>query len=233
MKTTIIILSLVTLASCSSVPKTGHDETDAVISHMSKPKAVIGKDFEEKFKRDGFIGGEYIAIGSVVNNVNYHEGNMRIMAEADATSKLLTSAPTEFKKIVQRAISSLDGSNGSVEQNHISVTEVRALTGLKTQFDDVQCVNTAAPNTDLKYDFLKECRVIMRVPASNLMKAYNYTLDKKYGIQEQSAINDMLKQQLFEKVLDKPAPQINSIQAPVVKQPEQQVNPVAKAYTKE
>ena len=233
MKTTIIVMSLLVLASCSSVPKTGDNQADAVIAHMSKPKAVIGKDFDEKFKRDGLINGEFVAIGSVINSVNYHEGNMRIMAEADATSKLLTSAPTEFKKIVQRAISSLDGTNGSVEQNHISVTEVRALTGLKTQFDDVQCVNTATPNTDLKYDFLNECRVIMRVPASNLMKAYNYTLDKKYGIEEQAAINQMLKQQLFEKALDKPAPQINTIQAPVVKQPEQQVNPVAKAYNKE
>lgn len=192
MRNALLVLASIGISACSSVPQTGHQETDALISHMSKPKAVIGKDWEEKFKSDGLVGGEFIAIGSTISHVNDHEGNMRLMAEADATSRLLTSAPTEFKKIVQRAMSSVDGHTGTVDQGHISITEVKALTGLKTNFNDSQCVTSATPNTELKYDFLKECRTIMRVPANNLSKAYSYTLDKKYGINELSKINEVL-----------------------------------------
>lgn len=197
MRKAIMVLGLIGLSACSSIPRTGHEETDKVIVHMSKPKSIIGKDWDQKFQKDGLIGGEFIAIGSVTSQINTHEGNMKTMAEADATSRLLTSAPTEFKKIVLRTINSFDGTNGSVEQSHVSVTEVKALTGLKTNFDDVQCVSYAVPNTDLKYDFSKECRVIMRVPASELMKAYKYTLSSKYGIKEQSQINEALKEQLL------------------------------------
>jgi hypothetical protein len=218
MRNLLMVLSVFGLAACSSVPKTGHQETDAVIAHMSKPKAVIGKDWEEKFKRDGLIGGEFVAIGSTVSHINNHEGNMRLTAEADATSRLLTSAPTEFKKIVQRAVSSVDGNNGTTDQVHISITEVKALTGLKTKFEDSQCVTSATPNTDLKYDFLKECRTIMRVPASNLAKAYSYTLDKKYGIKEQSEIKEALNKHLLSEIKSNPEREVaSSKEAPVAK----------------
>lgn len=213
----LMILGLIGLTACSSVPKTGHQETDAVIAHMSKPKAVIGKDWDEKFKKDGFINGEFVAIGSVTSHVNDNEGRLKLAAEADGTSRLLTSAPTEFKKIVQRAVSTMDSSYGSADQVHISVTEVKALTGLKTGFDDTQCVTTASPNTDLKYDFLKECRTIMRVPSSNLAKAYSYTLDKKYGIKEQSEIKEALNKQLIEQIKGEPQREAASQQKPVAK----------------
>jgi len=217
MRKAITVLGLIGLTACSSVPKTGDQATDAVIAHMSKPKAVIGKDWDDKFKRDGLIGNEITAIGSTTSHVNHHEGSMRLTAEADATSKLLTSAPTEFKKIVQRAISSVDENNGTTDQVHVSVTEVRALTGLKTNFDDVQCVVSATPNTDLKYDFLKECRAIMRVPSSSLMKAYSYTLDSKYGIKEQGDIREALQKQLMQKLTDEPDRKTASESKPVAK----------------
>lgn len=213
-----VVLALFGIVGCSNVPKTGHLETDAVISHMSKPKAVIGKDWEEKFKRDGLIGGEFVAIGSAVSHVNNYEGNMRLTAEADATSRLLTSAPTEFKKIVQRVVNSVDGNNGTTDQVHISITEVKALTGLKTNFEDSQCVTTATPTTDLKYDFLKECRTIMRVPVSNLAKAYSYTLDKKYGIKEQGEIKEALNKHLLNEIQSSPEREVaSSKEAPVAK----------------
>ena len=198
MRNALLVLASIGISACSSVPQTGHQETDALISHMSKPKAVIGKDWEDKFKQDGFVGGEFVAIGSTVSHANDEEGRMKMASEADATSRLLTSAPTEFKKVVQRAMSSVG--HGSVDQAHFSITEVRALTGLKTYFNDTQCVTTATPNTDLKYDILKECRTVMRVPAANLAKAYSYTLSSKYGIKEQSEIKEALNKQMIGKL---------------------------------
>ncbi len=199
----LLIIGLVTLASCSSVPKSKTDEqNDLVVEHMNKPRKVIGNDFDSRFEKDGLVGSDFVAIASVTDVVDKNEKQMQTLAEADARSRLLNSAPTEFKKIIQSAISTSTGDNGNVENIGITVTEVKALTGLTSNFKDAQCVKYATPNHNLNYDYTKECRVIVRVPASDLMKAYKYTLDKKYGVKEQSAIQDLLKKQLMDKVLE-------------------------------
>ena len=198
-----ILISLITasIVSCSTGNKPLNNEAQqAILIHMSEPTRVIGKDFEERFKKDGLINGEFVAIGSMTNQSDSHEESMRGYAEAKARSQLLISAPTEFKRIIQSAISTATNSHGNVEDISISVTEVKALTGMVSRFSDMQCVTYATPNMGLTYDFKKECRVIVKVPAENLQKAYRYTLDKKYSIQEQSAIQDLLKQQLSEKL---------------------------------
>ena len=205
MKALIISCTMLVLASCASTPQGRiDDQHEKIVEHMSKPKRVIGQDFETKFEKDGLIGGEFIAIASIVDDINKNNKQMQTLAEADARSRLLNSAPTEFKKIIQSAISTSTGDNGNVENIGITITEVKALTGLSSTFNDVQCVKYAIPNSNMNYDYQKECRVIVRVPASNLSKAYNYTLDKKYSIKEVSAVQELLKQQLTEKVLQQP-----------------------------
>lgn len=190
-----VILSL-SVVSCSSVNKTGDVTTDKVIAHMSQEPKVMGKDWDEKFKKDGLINGEYIAIGSATTmDLDYLQKPLRVNAESDATSRLLRSAPSDFKKIVQKAINTLYGDEGSTQESQIMVTEVKSLTGMKSNFDDIQCVTTAVPSQDLKYRYVKECRVILRVPATNLAQAYDYTLDKKYGIKK-NEVNQLLMEEL-------------------------------------
>lgn len=206
MKNLLLILSIITLSACSSTPQSRIDnQNDLIVEHMAKPKRVIGSDFDSRFEKDGLIGGEFVAIASIVDDINKNNKQMQTLAEADARSRLLNSAPTEFKKVIQSAISTSTGDNGSVENIGITITEVKALTGLTSTFNDVQCVKYATPNNHMNYDYQKECRVIVRVPASELMKAYQYTLDKKYGVKVQSAIQDLLKKQLSEKLTDEPS----------------------------
>lgn len=200
----IMLVSLVGLVSCASSNKTGDQGTDAVIAHLSKGPVVIGKDWEEKFTKDGTIGDELVAIGSKKDSNSMKEETMKVFAETDSTSRLLSSAPTEFKKIVQRAISTVTGDE-SVDINSYSVTEVKALTGMKTQFSDTQCVKTATPTMDLKYSFTTECRAIVRVPLANLAKAYNFTLARKYGISEQSDIQKKIKEEMMKEMFDQSA----------------------------
>lgn len=203
----LLLLTLATsfIFGCSTAPKSQVEENnDAVVKHLSKGKQVIGKDFDDKFNKEGLINGEYVAIGSYIGTKNTSHPSFGILrAEEDSKSKLLNSAPTEFKKVVQNAISTVNGSN-EVDNVTITVGEVQALTGLNSGFNDRQCVTYANPTEDLKYEYIVECRVITRVPATNLMKAYNYTLDKKYSVKEDSAIKEILKQQLMDKILDKP-----------------------------
>lgn len=197
-------LGLMALVSCSTPPTKFDIQNDLVLDHMAKGKKVIGQDFDSKFNQDGLIGGEYIAIASITDKINKNDKQMLTLAEADARSRLLNSAPTEFKKVIQNVISTSTGDNGSVDNIGITVTEVKALTGLTSSFNDVQCVKYSIPNSDMGYDYSKECRVIVRVPAPELMKAYSYTMDKKYGVKEQSAIQELLKKQLSDKLLDQP-----------------------------
>ena len=206
----LLLTGLVTLVSCSTPPSKFDIQNDQVVEHLNKPKKVIGQDFDSRFETDGLVGGEFIAIASVTDKIDKNEKQMQIMAEADARSRLLNSAPTEFKKIIQNAVSTSTGDNGNVENIGITITEVRALTGLTSNFKDVQCVKYATPNHNMNYDYTKECRAIVRVPASELMKAYSYTLDAKYGIKERSAIQDLLKKQLTEKLLEPQASRATS-----------------------
>lgn len=197
MKSLILVSMLLGLVSCSSVQKTGDTQADALIAHMSKGTVVMGKDFDEKFTRSGFVNGEFVAIGSATSaDIDYMIRPLRVRAEADATARLLKSAPSEFKRIVMAAIDSTNGDEGSAQESQILITEVKALTGIKSEFDDIQCVKTASPNQNMKYTFNKECRVIIRVPASNLTKAYNYTLDKKYSVQQENDIKKMLLEEI-------------------------------------
>lgn len=195
----ISLLGLI-LISCSTNKPLSNEAQQKVLVHMSEPIRVIGKDFEERFKKDGLINGEFVAIGSMTNQSDGHEESMRVYAESKARSQLLISAPTEFKRIIQSAISTATNAHGNVEDISVSVIEVKALTGMTSKFSDMQCVTYATPNMELAYDFKKECRVIVKVPAINLQKAYQYTLDKKYSMREQSAIQDLLKEQLAVKM---------------------------------
>lgn len=193
-----ILILMLTIVSCSSVKKTGDAKTDAVLEHMSQAPRVMGKDWEERFTKDGFIEGNYVAIGSsTTNDLNGKEGGIRVNTEAIATGALLKSAPTDFKKVIKRVLNSLDNNEGSTTEDQISVTEVKALTGLNSSFGDFQCVKKAIPNKELKYDFAKECRVIVRVPAKNLIDAYDFTLDSKYGISKKNQVETLLQNELM------------------------------------
>lgn len=197
MKNVVMIFFAIGLVSCSSTNKTGNPQADTVIAHMSQEPRIMGKGWDEKFLKDGLINGEYIAIGSATTqDLDHLQKPLRVNAESEATARLLRSAPSDFKKIIQRAINTLDGDEGSTQESQIMITEVKSLTGIKSNFDDTQCVTSALPKQDLSYKYVKECRVIVRVPAVNLAKAYDYTLDKKYGIQRKNQIDEILIDEL-------------------------------------
>lgn len=193
----ILILGLSGLVACSSVKKTGDEKTDALLAHLSQDTRVIGKNFDEKFTRSGLIGNEFVAIGSATSeDLDYMIRPLRVRAEADATAQLLKSAPSEFKKVVMAAIDTANGDEGSVQESQVQITEVKALTGMKSNFDDTQCVKTASPNKQMGWNFKKECRVILRVASSELLKAFKFTLQSKYGIKQQNEIQKILLEEL-------------------------------------
>lgn len=193
-------LTAIGLVSCSSapVPKSPVDtQNENIINHMSKGKKIIGKDFESKFQEDGFINGEFVAIGSVKAHYTTNEKAMISMASMEAKSTLLESAPSEYKKIIQNALSYVNNNNGTQDSVGIYITEVKALTGIRVNFSDTQCVLYAEPKVDVNYEYIRECRAIARVPATNLDIAYKYTMDRKYKIEEQIKLKEIMSKQLM------------------------------------
>ena len=200
---TLSLVALVGIVGCSSVPKAPVEvQNDIIMNHMSQGKKIIGKDFDEKFSQDGLINGENVAIGSVKATYTTNEKAMLSMASNDAKATLLESAPSEFKKVVQSALSYVNNDNGTQDSVSIFVTEAKALTGIKVSFSDTQCVVYALPKSDVSYDYVRECRAIARVPASNLAIAYNFTMAKKYKIEDQMKLKDIMSKQLEGLMLD-------------------------------
>jgi hypothetical protein len=197
MKHLVIALALLGLASCSSSEKKRSISNEELIAHMSQEPKIIGKDWDPKFTKDGFINGEYVAIGSSHSaNLEYYTRPARVKAEAVAMARLLKSAPTDFKRIVQSSINTANADEGNVQESQISITEVRSLTGIKSNFDDTQCVTKSEPTRDMSYALSRECRVILRVPAEELMRAYDFTLDRKYSIKQKDDIKKLMLEEM-------------------------------------
>lgn len=194
----LVLFSLSTLMACSSVPKSSQDNRhELLFSHLAQEKRVLGNQFDSKFEKDGILNGEYVAIASIKAPIAENEKQLLTMAAADAKATLLESAPQQFKRVVQSAISTTMGGNGTVDSSSISVNEVRALTGVTVNFADTQCVKYALPNESLGYDYIKECRAIARVPAANLFRAFKYTLDKKYAdLEGSNSVKEVLLKEL-------------------------------------
>ena len=197
MRTVIFVFVLFVLASCSSVPKTGDVKTDAVISHVAQESQIIGEQWQEKFTKDGFVDGNYVAIGSSSTaNMNYNTKPLRLSAESDALARLLRSAPTDYKRIVKKVLNSMSDGDGQVSETDISITEVRSLTGVTSNFNDIQCIKTVSPTQEMKWSFAKECRVILRISPEDLSRAYDFTLSKKYSIKRKNEIEALVSKEI-------------------------------------
>jgi hypothetical protein len=178
-------------------------QNEIILKHMAEGKKVVGKDFESKFFEDGLINGEFVAIGAVKASYNTNEKSMLAMASMEAKSTLLESAPSEFKKVVQGSLSYMNNDNGALDAVSIYVTEAKALTGIKVQFSDTQCVVYALPKVDVSYEYVRECRAIARVPATNLASAYKFTMDRKYKMEDQLKLKEIMHKQLMGVMLEK------------------------------
>ena len=184
------------LASCSSSPfREESKQQDMVNKHLSMGVKYLEGEFDEKYRSSGRDGAYLKAIGSAI----YPAGSSQKLVESAAVSnskfRLVSSAPSEFKKEVYQAISSELGGVGEFSETAVSVTEVRNLTGIKSKFEDVQCRTKVSPTAQGSYKTELECRAVSSIKMSELKRAYDYTVQKKYGVKK-SKLEKRLKQQL-------------------------------------
>ena len=194
-KSLTIVPILILLASCSSSPYKAETEArNKTLAHLSmKPEALDG-EFDSKYNiANGKDGSSLIAVGTVRSeSLNADDNVLLDKAIFKAKSKLVASAPSEFKKMVQQSIGdSTDNQDTGFEQSSILVTEVRDLTGFRVEDSEMECKRFSEPTAVGDYRFIKVCKAIVRVPLANLEKAYKYTLKGKYGIEEKTLADQL------------------------------------------
>ena len=183
MKTLSLTILALVLASCSTSPfKETTKEQDMVNKHLSQGVKYLEGDFDSKYSKTGRVGVYVTAVGSSIHPVETNQKMVENAAIADSKFRLTESAPSEFKKEVQQVIGTEVGGVGEFSQVDVSVSEVKNLTGIKVRYEDIQCKTRVEPTSDGGYRTMKECRALARVKASQLKRAYDFTVAKKYGV---------------------------------------------------
>lgn len=190
MKYLLLLSLLFTSVSCSTSKLT--EEQQKIREHMEQGKVYVGGDFSPKFKTSD-SGASLVQVGIAIYPVDANETLVKSHAIADGKFKLTEGAPSYFKSMVQRAIGSALGNEGDFSQIDVSVSELKALTGIQSKSQDVECKTVMEPTVDLNYNTVKECRALVSVSKANLRKAYDFTISQKYGIKEKSEIDNLLK----------------------------------------
>lgn len=193
----LLLTVILTLASCSSTPLELQMKRQELINeHLSQGKRYIKGDFAPRFSTSGNDGIHVRAVGISVYPAGANEALTKSASVSDGKFKLIESAPSEFKSMVQRAIGNSLGHTGEYNKIETSVSEVHALEGIESGANDTQCKIVVEPTVELTYRTSKECRSIVKVSVVNLRKAYDFTIERKYGLKKRSVVQDILNQQL-------------------------------------
>ncbi len=185
------IMLLGVLAGCSTSPfKESTEYQEKVSEHLASGIQYPEGDFEEKYTKSSSSAMWLTSIGRSI----YPLGSSQVLVESAASSAakmvLIQSAPSEFKSIVQKAISNELGFTGSYSKVDTIVTEVKNLTGVMVRPEDISCKIRVEPMEDGSFRNSRECRALARVKVSELKKAYRYTIEKKYKSKvSKSAVN--------------------------------------------
>lgn len=183
MKLVIYVTLFIGIVGCSSSPfKETTKEQDMVNQHLSQGVKFLEGDFNDKYSKTGRTGVYVTAVGSAIYPQDFSTELAKAKARANAKFSLIESAPTEFRKEVQQAIGTEIGGVGEFSQIDVSVSEVQNLTGIEVKHEDTQCRTRVEPTSDGGYQTMKECRAIARIKASELKKAYDFTISEKYGV---------------------------------------------------
>lgn len=225
MKYLISLLLLVSVIGCSTSPFEQQTRRQNMINeHLAQGVRNLDGNFDARFSTDGNDGMYLRKVGTAVYPIGYNENLVRSAAIADGKFKLISSAPSELKSMVQKAIGNSLGYVGEYNQIETSVTEVYALQGIDYSERDIQCKTQVTPTVSGSYKTERICKAIVKVTLVALTKSFDFTIEKKYGIKKKSQVQKILQQQLKNTVLKAPVSQ----KAPVVSPKVSMVKPVQK-----
>jgi len=116
-------------------------------------------------------------------------------ALADGESKLVSEAPTDFRSIVQTAMSSTEGNNVEFSQIDTKLRRVRGLTGIKYHNDKMTCRKIVRYGTFATL-LDRQCWAVVSVPIESLKEAYARTIREIYGDKKATEFNQRMNDEI-------------------------------------
>jgi len=158
-------------------------------------KQYVGGIFDPSYNESGKDGLFLRTIGMAVYPASTSEATVRSAAVADGKQKLITSAPTEFRSMVQSAMGNAMGFTGNLNSIETTITNVSRLEGIEVNQRDIDCRLVIEPNVQGAFRNNRECRAVVRVPVLSIRKAFEYTLEQANSKKLRARVEKMLDSQ--------------------------------------
>ena len=177
----IIIFLMIVIVGCSSNPmiKQAEMQHDAIES-LVKEDRIIGDSLPDWVNKSGIENGMVYVVGQAEFNVDKSPLYVRKAATMDAEVKLISDAPSDVRILTQNVLSGIGVDSSEFHQIQTKLQTVIGLNGIKINQEKMTCRKIVRYGSMSAY-VVRSCWVQASVPLNKLMKAYQRTLQMKFG----------------------------------------------------
>lgn len=189
---TFALAALSLLVSCSTVTKPSSEDKKLFGNSVLDDK-MYGDPLPEWSKFSGIKDGRLYTVGYAEYSVNKSETYVKKAAIMDGEIKLISDAPADFRVITQNSLLGSGIESGEFNQIQTKLQEVIGSTGFKGH--DETC-RKIVRHMESHSSIFRGCWVAVSANISDLRKAYQLTLERKYGVGKASKFDDLMNQEL-------------------------------------
>ena len=189
---TFVLVSLTLLASCSSVTKPTSEEKNLLGNAILDDK-VYGDPLPAWTKFQGVRDGRIFLVGYAEQSINKSEHFIKKAAVMDGEVRLIQDAPSDLRVLTQNALTGAGVDSSEFSQVQTKLSEVIGAQSFKTH--DEAC-RKVLRHTESQSIVMRGCWVSVSANLADLQRAYQLTLQRKYGVGTASRFEDLMKKEL-------------------------------------
>lgn len=191
MKRVLTMFLALSLAACSTSKVKESEKT--ALSNAEREDKIIGGDLPEWAEQSGIVDGRLFEVGYAEMPLDKAEHFIKKAALMDAEVKLLSEAPTDFRVITQNALTGAGIDSSEFYQIQTSLKEAIGVTSLKSHKSTCRKI---VRNLESSSTVMRGCWYQASVGTADLRKAYQLTLQKKYGVGVANKFDNLMKSEL-------------------------------------
>jgi hypothetical protein len=186
-----LFLLVVIFASCSTNKVKESEQT--AFSNAEREDKVIGAELPEWADQNGIKDGRMYEVGYAELPLNKSEHFIKKAALMDAEVKLLSESPTDFRIITQNALTGAGIDSSEFYQIQTSLKEAIGVTSMKSHKSTCRKI---VRNLESSSSVMRGCWYQASVGTDDLRRAYQLTLQKKYGVGKANKFDGLMKSEL-------------------------------------
>jgi hypothetical protein len=191
MKIFILIIQLIIFVSCAT-NKAKESEQNA-LANAEKEDKIVGSSLPPWVEESGVRDGRLYEVGYAEFSLDKSEYYIKKAAEMDAEVKLLSDAPTDLRVITQNSLTGVGLDSSEYSQIQTSLKEVIGVTSLKSHRKTCRKIIRHLEDSSKP---MRACWAESSVSMSDVRRAYQLTLQKKYGVGVANKFDDLMKSEL-------------------------------------